>query len=121
MTKDEAEQILYNMYFDELQLCGCGAPDNVLVMIKEVLNALNRQDSSERREVLFKTLGFEATSLDELTTIQYGMYKFILDVLDNAEIIEHGSSIHGAWLTKHGLEILQAFELVDDLDIIMYL
>ena len=119
MNEYEAERMLYDMYFNKLNLCGCGVPEYVLTMIKEVLNALNRQSVKERREVLFKTLGFEATSLDELTTVQYGMYKFILDVLDEAEIIEHGSSIHGAWLTEYGKQILEAFTLVENLEDVM--
>lgn len=114
--EEETKTIAAEVWFDDLDFCGCGNPEIVLTRIRDVLRAIanrsaawrgmpimplsNESDHSEyAKEQLAKTLGPDQA-------LEYLM----LYVLDAADLTEHGGSVGGSWLTPKGEELLAFLE-----------
>ena len=98
--------------YEIVGMCGCGCPEDTYEVIRRVLNIRNdwQKDNIEYEAVeeRYKT----DLELDTNNDIDYGLLQFILYVLDDKEILEHGSSIGGCWLTNLGkmyLTVLNAW------------
>lgn len=81
----------YLVIFKHLGMCGCGQYDERLDLLKEVLNAAPLYETENTPEYLRTPLG-----------------EWFLCLLDKAEIIEHGGTIGGSWLTEKGKRLLDA-------------
>ena len=81
----------YRVIFLDIGMCGCGHYDERLDILKEVLNACPLWELEKTPEYLRTPLG-----------------EWFLCLLDKAELIEHGSSIGGSWLTEKGTRLLNA-------------
>ncbi|MFR2887914.1 MAG: hypothetical protein ACLTDM_06960 [Clostridium butyricum] len=129
MDKEKATKLIQDVYYDELNFCGCGSPSDTLYVIKNVLkthkNRHDRFDYADYSEKvneyydLYKHEFQKALNLnDEYCENDFytneGVYQIVLNVLNNANLMEHGSSIGGSWLTKKGEEFLEALELMED-------
>lgn len=124
MNKEKATKLIQDVYYDELNFCGCGSPSDTLYVIKNVLrvhkNKLDRCNKKvDEYYDLYKHEFQKALNLnDEYCEndfyINEGVYQIVLNVLNNANLMEHGSSIGGSWLTKKGEEFLEALELMED-------
>lgn len=87
-----------------LQFCGCGQPTEALKYVKEYLEILKMRDTSA-----------ESNARDAQWTESYklldakpvGEVTFVLYVLTMLDLIEHGSSVRGSWLTENGKELLE--------------
>lgn len=77
--------------------CGCGNPDDALRLVHGLLRAAPFYENQSRVDELLPTSGIQM---------------LVLGALDKAELIEHGSSIGGSWLTDRGRATLDALELV---------
>lgn len=85
---------------NDLGICGCGWHD---VFVAEVLNVL-------------RTLRDKGSLFDNWTMLHpdgFGNYgaELLLNVMDNAGLLEHGTSIAGSWATDKGKRLL---EIMDD-------
>jgi hypothetical protein len=137
VTKDEIYKVLYDFYFNKLKFCGCGSPEDTLLYIKKLLNLIKRKmdrpyDESKKerdnaywqyqKDLLFIggfTPFFNENNKIEPNDIQNGVIQFILYYLDEVEVLEHGGSIGGAWLTEYGEKILECLNACDDLSYII--
>lgn len=72
-----------------LGVCGCGYPIDAT---NELYSILTKIKDGKQRQCCVKT----------------GASMLMLYFLDKTEIIEHGSSVGGAWLTKKGEGLLEA-------------
>ncbi len=79
-----------------LGFCGCGNPDSAMVFVRDILRLLE-----ERK-------GFGEEIKKELPSD--GIYYFVLYMLDNKGLTDHGGSIGGSWLSDKGKEVLADIE-----------
>ena len=132
LTQKEGN-ILYEFYFNELKCCGCGCPENTLLFIKNLLNIIyektkrcDNKDYYDRHYYYYDLYQKELREVFEFenkqennnyfSNNQDGIIQFVLYYLDEVEVIEHGTSINGAWLTKKGEQILKILNKVEDWD-----
>lgn len=81
-------------FAQRLGVCGCGNPMAAMQTLLQVLGSLHTSTPSE---------------------LPTGMHMLALYLLDEKELIEHGGSLYGAWLTKKGLDLLGWLEQQKDL------
>jgi hypothetical protein len=85
---DNDLQHLYKIIWGDLPLCGCGNPEDGVRLVLELL----------------LLAPFHERTYDEIAALigTPGAYHLVLGALDSADLIEHGSSINGSWLTSKG-------------------
>jgi len=76
------------LQIEYLGFCGCGDPTSAMILIRDILNSIKEGGTDQ---TLFPS---------------DGLYYFMLYWLDDKGFTEHGTSIHGCWLTDLGKEIL---------------
>lgn len=98
---------LLNFYFHEkIKLCGCGSPEDTYECIRQLLtirqgsmtDKLNYQDEI----VNYKT----ALNINIEDDMQNGLLQFMMYILDDCGILQHGNNIGGCWLTEEGEMLL---------------
>lgn len=94
----DAEEQAENDFSQRLGVCGCGAPLEAMRALRQVLGRRHLHEH------------VEASSLPA-----EGLYMLVLYLLDEKELVEHGSSLHGCWLTPKGLELLAWLDEQDEL------
>jgi hypothetical protein len=94
---------LNRLFYTDLHQCGCGNPADTWELIHEVLSLAPF---------------FEDQRWKQVEDILGRAYDFVLGVLSDADLLEHGGSVGGSWITDKGRWLLQAIERVglDDLD-----
>lgn len=90
---------LYQLFYGDLDLCGCGSPEDVWKLIAD---ALKLAPFYEHPNAVRELIG------------QPGAYHMVLSALTNAGLIEHGGSIGGSWITPKGQWYRQALAGVTD-------
>lgn len=80
---------------DHVPLCGCGNPEAGMALILELLQAAPFHSNRERLLELLPDLGTRMV---------------VLGALDEHDLIEHGTSIEGSWLTERGKQVLAVLE-----------
>jgi hypothetical protein len=86
---------LYKLFYDTLGMCGCGNPEEAYALIRDILALAPFYEESRWQLVERLTGGGAANHI-------------VLSTLDHAGLIEHGSSLSGAWLTEKGAWCLSA-------------
>lgn len=128
MVKLEAIRILRLLYKNELEFCDCTAPVEALSLIRDVLylyegEANNEGDINGIRDTL-NSLDNKVSKLSTIfginSTSSYinAISHIVLNLLNNIGLLEHKDSLINSKLTSHGKEVLEAFKLVDDLNVI---
>ncbi len=84
---------LHHLFFDELKICGCGVPESVGMLIRDILAALPPWEYEGELKKLLPT---------------DGLCYLVLGILTDAELIEHGGNIIGSWLTPRGEDVLES-------------
>ena len=77
----------------ELGICGCCIPEEAYKAVFEMLKRVKNREKI-----------VESDSPYEL---------FMAYTLDNLELLEHGSSIYGSWLTDKGEKMIEALEVFE--------
>jgi hypothetical protein len=95
---ENIRQHVYKLCFEDLGLC-CGSPEDSYAFLQELLTTIRSK-----------------TDLNQLLPHDGARY-LILGALDNADLIEHGSIIDAAWLTRKGEWHWQAITCCDYDDI----
>lgn len=88
---------LNHFFHDEVGICGCGNPETVAILFRDVLRCAPFYEQDNRLKLHFLL----ATD---------GLFYLVLGVLQNLDLIEHGSIIDGAWLTAKGQDVLGSLE-----------
>ncbi|MET8571857.1 hypothetical protein [Streptomyces sp. NPDC004783] len=90
---------VYRLLFEELHLC-CGSPEDSFDLVRDLLTAFRSK------------AGIDALLPDS------GARYLVLGLLDDTDLIDHGSIIDAAWLTRKGEWYWQALTrfAYDDID-----
>lgn len=93
-----------NVITDELNICGCGNPEDAYVLVRGLLGLMPL---------------FEDDHLSRATELigTSGAIHLVLGSLESADLITHGGTVMGSWLTEKGTYALAAMQVVswDDL------
>jgi hypothetical protein len=99
--------------YEDLNLCGCGNPEETWEVIKLILSAQNQKGWENKKNKLNNICNI---NIDENNNYD-GLIQFVLYILDNHEFLEHGGCISSAWLTTKGklfLELLNMWDEIED-------
>ena len=88
---------LYQVFYGDLELCGCGNPDSAWVLLHELLAMMPLHEGGRSR------MARVAIGSD-------GGHHIVLSAMDRAGLIEHGGGIGGSWITPKGAWLLRAIE-----------
>ena len=93
------------MYYGQLQLCGCGCPEEIHKFLLDCM-ALRKDDYPN-------IIDYE--KIEQLIQEKPDVVaEFVLHFLDQKEVIEHGGSVYGSWLTKRGQQMLEIGPIQED-------
>ena len=96
--------------YEIVGMCGCGCPGDSCEVIRQILNIRNDANNLEYEQIQQRYK--DDLHLDTKDLLQYGTLQFVLYMLDECGLLEHGSSINGCWLTDLGkmyLTVLNAW------------
>lgn len=102
-VSDDDREHLSRLIHGELDLCGCGNPEDAYNLIRDILALAPFYDHPQKVRDLIGNAG---------------AHHIVLSLLNHARLIEHGGGIGGSWITpkgKHYLGLMQRYEY-DDLD-----
>ena len=112
MDKELSIKFVKNFYYEDLGFCGCGNPASILCTIKDFLNVIDayfkdKIDYKEKERRLSLALLNDGDYEIEEIKVKRGAELIILNVLNNCDVLEHGSGIGSSWLTLYGEEVLE--------------
>lgn len=94
---------LYALLYGDLRFCGCGNPEQVYGLVRDLLGLAPFYDNPD---LVRERVGGPSPE-------DHGPYYLVLYVLDHAGLISHGGSIGGSWLTpkgEHYLGLMRRYE-----------
>lgn len=96
---------LYKVFHGDLRLCDCGEPATAYELVRDIL-ALCPLYEDEHWRTAADLVGHP------------GAYHFTLSWLNNADLVEHGGTLGGCWITSKGRWVLAMLRDIDmdDLD-----
>lgn len=83
-----------------LGMCGCGTPEEAYNFLREVLRVCDRRDRTKEWVSAEAVVSKMIAAHPDLTA------HILMHFLTDKEVIEHGGSVGGSWLTKTGEEIV---------------
>lgn len=91
-----------------LGFCGCGRPEDPLETVLGVLSAFEAMRAArDVKDDATANMAWEQIHRIAPTEGEYaGLGYSLLYMLDDKGLIDHGSSVHGSWLTDDGKEFL---------------
>lgn len=95
------------MYFDQLGLCGCGRPECIHKLIVDCAMMFDRDKNRWDGEAGVK--GIEKIVKERPDYVA----EFIAHFLDQKDLIEHGGSVYGSWLTERGKQFIEIGPMID--------
>jgi hypothetical protein len=111
MTRQEL-RVFLNEWF-----CGCGSPESVARFVRDVLAvydcrhghglSLFNPDDRPKLKQLWADTDAAVNALMPSDGVQY----FVLYVLTHWDLLEHGGTVGGSWLTEKGKAVLAALNL----------
>lgn len=128
--EEQRKKFINEFYFEKLNFCGCGSPCEVLYVIKNLLNVIkinkDRWKLPDYNKNSYKYYDLHQSEIiqcfnlkndntnDGEYSINEGVIQCFLNVLNNVDVLEHGSSIGGSWLTKYGEQLLEYLNELND-------
>ena len=127
--EEKRREFISDFYYEKLNFCGCGSPWDTLYVIKNLLNILKvRSDRWDLEDYNARSHEYYELHQKELKecfnlkdnvfhgqfSINDGVIQVFLNVLDNCDVLEHGGSIGGSWLTSYGEELLEHLNKLND-------
>jgi hypothetical protein len=101
-TRQQPIDNIYDLYYKMFGFCGCGDPESQIVLLHDVLMAI-----SDKWNVTISDTVKAKEKQDKIRALLPGaLGDHYLYWLTHLDILEHGGSIGGSWLTKKGEEIL---------------
>lgn len=103
-----------DFFRDKIGICGCGNPDSVENKISKLLTIIDQfsqaknydQAYKQKEQSLIENFGVDSICSNDLLL-------FMVYVLNDKKILEHGSSIEGSWLTDFGKMYLYILNCID--------
>ncbi len=75
--------------------CGCGNPEEAMAVVADVLDCFGHGDDYDQDHIKFNELVPERLRM------------FVLYVLTDKDLLEHGGSVGGSWRTPEGDKLLE--------------
>jgi hypothetical protein len=93
-----------------LGFCGCGMPEEALKWLRGCL-----ADIEHRTEVEWKQSPpvYQGRIYARMEPLPRGVEYLLWYWMDKLELIEHGGSVGGSWLTERGKHLLRRLEKID--------
>lgn len=82
----------YRVRYDDLGDCGCGQSDQRLELVRQVLRDCPLYEDERWR------------------AYDSPLAEWLLAIMAGADLIEHGSTLGGSWITEKGQRLLSALE-----------
>ena len=118
---DDDLEHLYQLISTDLKFCGCGDPEAVYNLVRDLLGLFDKH-TEELRKVK-PGLGTWSGAYDEAQKVSQqiidrigggdGVYYAVLYWLDGSGLLEHGGSVGGSWLALKGKHYLGLMRLHD--------
>lgn len=99
--------ILKYYWYEKLNYCGCGCPDDAMRTIANYLEVASIRDLEASKKKQEEYFGDQKDS---------DLYLCLMYAMDAAGFTEHGSSVYGAWPEKDGEYFLWAIREADKRD-----
>lgn len=96
---------LCSVFYNDLNLCGCGNPDSAWRMVYDLLRLTPYYKDSGYRKAVW-LIGSE------------GAHHIVLSAMTHAELIEHGGGIGGSWITDKGRWFTAAIDYAGGPDVV---
>lgn len=96
-----------HVVFQDLGICGCGDPDGALDRMQDVLNLAPFYEGHDTPE------GANWQRVNELFNGDGVGAEFFVNILNKADLMEHGGSSMGGWITPKGKRFLEALDAID--------
>lgn len=103
MTAESTLDHVHQLFYGDLAMCGCGTPEAAYELVRDILALI--ADHERGWAPLVKTLIGNP-----------GAYHLTMSALDEAGLLEHGSSLDSAWLTDKGRWYAAALRTIDTWD-----
>jgi hypothetical protein len=100
---ESVRQHINRLFYMDLHLCGCGLPEDAFELIRNLLAVIGGDSEEPWKEL-------------EALVPQGAALHMVLSMLDEADLIGHGSIITACWLTSKGTWYLRQLRKVDDWD-----
>lgn len=104
----EGEYLLKELHdffaFEIIGLCGCGSKEASEVDIRNILRVCSEEPASPQRKKALQDY-FGVNSIYDSSLLQFMVY-----ILNHVDLLEHGTSIGGSWITEFGKMCLYTFE-----------
>lgn len=117
MTEITYPNEVQEFYYETLEWCGCGNPDEALAFMRDVLQVIHDRSKdnslpSERRIPYAQSKWAKHTAkLNAMLPGALGLsYLYMLSALG---LTEHGGSVGGSWLTIEGDRVLSILANAD--------
>jgi hypothetical protein len=126
------KEFLNDFYYKKLKFCGCGCPSDTLFIVRNMLNVVkirgdrwrdskckltNQEVYEEYKKGIKEALNLKEEDDSVIYSINEGIIESFYNVLTNVDVLEHGSSIGGSWLTDYGKELLVHLNSLSDDDL----
>lgn len=96
-------------HFGLLQLCGCGQPVEAFNFCRDLLKYFDRRDKSK------EWIDAEGAAEGLIRQHPDVAAHVIAHLLTNLDLIEHGGSVGGSWLTRDGERIVDMEPMTEEL------
>jgi hypothetical protein len=96
---------LYRLLYGDIGFCGCGDPGSAYDTIGMILALIDLKwkDPEKTDHAHWKAC---SELIQQQAGTSGGAFNLVMYILDRAGLLEHGSSVRGAWLTKRGKHCL---------------
>ena len=102
-------------HYGLLHLCGCGSPEDAYNFCRGALACFDRRGYPDNTPT--KDWVNAETSLAQLIVRQPNITAHVFaHLFTHLDLLEHGSSVSGSWLTKDGERIIDMEEITNELD-----
>ncbi len=85
---------------DLIPTCGCGDPESVCELVHWTLEMFAHEWTDERTDFMIRALGMEGEGTRD------AMFWAFIGWFHDKNLIEHGTTVRGGWLTDRGRELL---------------
>ncbi len=91
------------LHYAVLHLCGCGQPEEAFNLCRDVLDCFDRREARKGGD---EWIDAEAAVTEIIKTRPEITAHVISHLLTHFDLLEHGSSVGGSWLTTRGERVV---------------
>lgn len=113
--RKQAKLMIHDLVYKDIGFCSCGRAEDILVLIKKVLKAIDNKQAKRLQEHSYYSLDRIVDEYkDEMDKLipQRLIQELLLQILTSYGLIDHKKIIHNSFLTPYGEEILCALNIL---------